>query len=90
MNKPTISGRLAQWLLLIQESDITIIDKPSKENVVADFLSRLQTPDDPATIEHSFPDEHLFLFSAQNPWYADIANYLTTRKTPPHCSTKEK
>ena len=36
MNKPTIIGRLARWLLLLQEFDITIIDKPRKENMVAD------------------------------------------------------
>jgi hypothetical protein len=74
----------------MQEFDITIIDKPGKANVVADFLSRLQTPDDPAAIEDSFPDEHLFLLSTQNPWYADIANYLTTGKTPPYFFAKEK
>ena len=76
--------------MLKQEFDITIVDKLGKENVVADFLSHFQTPDDPAVIEDSFPDEHLFLLSAQNPWYADIANYLTTGRTPPHFSTKEK
>lgn len=75
----------------MQEFDITIIDKLGKENFVADFLSRLQIPDDPAAIEDSFPDEHLFLMlSTQNPWYADIANYLTIGKTPPHFSAKEK
>ena len=74
----------------MQEFDITIIDKPGKENVVADFLSRLQTPDDLVAIEDSFPNEHLFLLSTQNPWYADIANYLTTVKTPPHFFAKEK
>ncbi len=90
MNKPAISRRLARWLLVMQEFGITIIDKPGKANVVADFLSCLQTLDDPGAIEDSFPDEHLFLLLAQNPWYVDITNYLTTGKTPPHFSTKEK
>ena len=35
INTPTISRRLARWLLLVQEFDITIVDKPSKDNVVA-------------------------------------------------------
>lgn len=90
MNKPAISRQLARWLLLMQEFDITIIDKPGKANFVADFLSRLQTLDDPAAIEDSFPNEHLFLLSAQNPWYADITNYLTTGRTPSHFSAKER
>ncbi len=74
----------------MQEFNITIIDKPSKANVVVDFLSRLQTPDDPVAIEDSFPNEHIFILSAQNPWYADIANSLTTGKTHPHFFAKEK
>lgn len=70
--------------------DITIIDKPKKANVVADFLSQLHVPDDPIVIDNSFPDEHLFLLSTQNPWYEDIANYLTTRKMSFHFSAKER
>ena len=74
----------------MQEFDITIIDKPGKENVVTDFLYRLHTLDDLAAIDDSFLDEHLFLLITQNPWYADIANYLTTGRTPPHFSAKER
>ena len=77
-------------LQLIQEFDITIIDKLGKANVVADFLSWLQTLDDPAAIDDSFLDEHLFLLTTQNPWYADIANYLTIGRTPPHFFAKER
>jgi hypothetical protein len=41
MNKPITNGRVTRWLLLLQEFNITIIDRPSKENQVVDFLSRL-------------------------------------------------
>ena len=37
MNKPVTNARVTRWLLLLKEFDITIIDKPGKENVVADF-----------------------------------------------------
>ena len=30
-----------RWLLLLQEFNITIIDRPGKENLVANFLSRI-------------------------------------------------
>ena len=76
LNKPVTNARVTRWLLLLQEFDITIIDKPRKENVVADFLSRFTNNDDNLPVEDSFLDEHLFLVSAHSPWYADVSNYL--------------
>ena len=32
--------------------------------------------------EESFPDEHLFLISSQDPWYGDIIIYLQSSKFP--------
>eukprot|EP00253_Pinus_taeda_P028134 PITA_28134 len=43
MNKSVTNARVTRWLLLLEEFDITIVDRPGKENVVADFLSRLKT-----------------------------------------------
>ena len=74
MNKPVTNSRITRWLLLLQEFDITIIDRPRKENVVADFLSRFTNSDDSLPVEDSFPYEHLFALSAHSPWYADVAN----------------
>jgi hypothetical protein len=89
MNKPITNARVTRWLLLLQEFDITIVDRPGKENVVVDFLSQL-TPDDDTPIDDSFLDEYLFAVSAHSPWYADIANYLVAGKLPPHLSHREK
>ena len=77
MNKPVTNAQVTRWLLLLQEFDITIIDRPVKENVVADFLSHFTNSDDNLLVEDSFPYEHLFAVSAHSPWYADVANYLT-------------
>lgn len=74
----------------MQEFDITIVDKPGKVNVVAEFLSWLHVPDDPTTIDDSFLDENLFLLVTQNPWYADIVNYLTIGKMLGYFSTQER
>eukprot|EP00253_Pinus_taeda_P013313 PITA_13313 len=82
--------RVTRWLLLLQEFNITVLDRPSKENQVADFLSRLQNPGEVFLVEDSFPDENLFAISIVNPWYADLANYLSTGRTPPHFTAKEK
>jgi len=54
-------------LILLQEFDITIKDRPVKENPVADFLSRMPKPMDAATIEDQFPDENLFDVTLKTP-----------------------
>ena len=85
MNKLAVTGQLARWLLLLQEFDITIVDKPRKSNVVANYLSRLHIDDeDPTPIEDTFLDEHLFHIEIHTPWYANISNYLATKKMPPY------
>jgi hypothetical protein len=63
MNKLVISGRVVRWLLLLQEFDLTILDKPGKENVVADFLSHLENNPEEELVDDTFPDEHLFAVS---------------------------
>ena len=61
MNKPVVTGWVIRWLNLLQEFDVTILDKLGRENVVADFLSRVQNPDiDPIPIDDTFPHEHPF------------------------------
>ena len=88
MNKHVTNARVTRWLLLLQEFDITIIDKPGRESVVFDFLSHFTNSDDDFPVEDSFPDEHLFAVSAHSPWYADVTNYLAAGKLPAHLSKR--
>ena len=74
MNKPVTNAKVNRWLLLLQEFDITIIDRPGRENVVVNFLSRFTNSDDNLPVDDSFPVEHLFAVSAHSPWYADVSN----------------
>ena len=90
MNKSITPGRITRWLLLLQEFDITIVDKPGKDNVVVDFLSRLNTNCENLPVEDKFPDEHIFEISNLTPWYADIANYLVAGKFPYHLSPRAR
>ena len=90
MNKPITNGRVTRWLLLLQEFNITVIDRPGKEHLVADFLSHVQHEDGTKPVDDTFPDEHLFVVSIQTPWFTNISNYLSTGKIPNHLSPHEK
>ena len=90
INKPITNGRVNRWLVLLQEFNITVIDQPSKENLVVDLLSHIQHEDGTKLVDDTFPDEHLFDESVQTPWFAYISNYLETRKIPNHLSPHEK
>ena len=75
---------------MLQEFDINILDKSGKDNVVADFISRLTISDDFTATEDSFLDECLFDISTHSPWYENIANYLAAGKFPHQLSSKER
>lgn len=77
MNKPDVNARITIWLLLLQWFDLTIVDNPGKENVVADFLSRMNLPvGEEGMVDDQLLDEHLFSISVLSPWFADIEKYL--------------
>ena len=86
MNKSITNGRITRWLLLLQEFNITILDRPRKQNIVADFLSRIQNYNNDMPVEDNFPDEYLFVVSIKSPWFADISNYLAIGKLPSYLS----
>ena len=90
MKKPVTNGRVTRWLLLLQEFNITVLDRPGKQNTVVDFLSRIQNTKEDSLVEDKFPDEYLFAVTTKTPWYVDIANYLVTGKLPPHLFPGEK
>eukprot|EP00253_Pinus_taeda_P016593 PITA_16593 len=90
MNKPVTNGRVTRWLLLLQEFNITLLDRPGQQNTVADFLSRIQNTNEDSPVEDKFLDEYFFAVTTKTPWYADIANYLFTGKLPSHLFPNEK
>ena len=89
-NKPITNGKVTWWLLLLQEFNITIIDRTNRVNFVVDFLSRIQHDDGAKPVDDTFPDKHPFVVFVQTPWFADITNYLATGKLPNHLSPHEK
>jgi hypothetical protein len=86
MNKPITNGQVTSWLLLLQEFNIIVLDRPGKENLVDDFLSCINHEGDDILLDDIFLDEHLFCLSVNTPWFAYMENYLATRKLPSHFS----
>jgi hypothetical protein len=89
MNKPITNGKVTKWLLLLQEFDISIIDKIGRENVVVDFLSRITNKGEVVPVEDTFPNEHFFSLYTNSPWFAGIDNYLAAGRLLQHLSPKE-
>jgi hypothetical protein len=89
-NKPITNGLVTRWLLFLQEFNITIKDRPGRENLVADFLSRIPNTDNSLTVEDQFLDEHFFTVTIKTPWYVDVVNYLAVGKFPVHVSSRER
>nr|GEZ63645.1 reverse transcriptase domain-containing protein [Tanacetum cinerariifolium] len=72
--------RLLQWVLLLQEFDITILDKKGSENLAADHLSRLENQHQDVLenkdINENFPLKTLGSLTSHNTtWFTDITNF---------------
>nr|GEY31961.1 reverse transcriptase domain-containing protein [Tanacetum cinerariifolium] len=70
LNKQDAKPRLLRWVLLLQEFDITILDKKGSENLAADHLSRLENPHQDVLenkdINENFPLETLGSLTSNN------------------------
>jgi hypothetical protein len=84
INKPDLSGRLARWVLLLQEFTFTIVVRPGKSHGNADHISRLepllQSQLEP--LNDQLPDAALFEVDVIQTEYADILTFLQTNRMP--------
>ena len=78
VNKDMPRGRIARWILLLQEFHYSVIHKPGREHAIADYLSKLDTGDPPVGIEDELPDAALFQIETNfsDNWYEQMLNYL--------------
>jgi hypothetical protein len=84
LTKEDAKPRLIRWILLLQEFDIEIKDKPGVENSVADNLSRLHLEHDSSLPINGFlRDDTLLRVDRSDPWYADIVNFMASGYVPP-------
>lgn len=47
--------KLLYILIILQEFNITILDRPGKQNTIADFLSGIQTDNNDMLVKDNFP-----------------------------------
>ena len=90
VNKPQLSGRIARWVLLLQEFDFDVDVRLGKKHANADFLSRLSKEVDPTSIDDSLLDAHLFNVDVIPIEYADVLYYLKNNTFPLEYIDKQK
>jgi hypothetical protein len=77
VNKPQVSGKIAQWLLLFLKYDFTVVYKPSKTHGIADDLSRSPNGEPATGVEDQLVDATPFFVQPITPnWLQDVTTYL--------------
>ena len=90
VNKPQLNGRIARWVLLLQEFDFDVDVRLGKKHANADFLSRLSKEVNPTSIDDSLLDAHLFNVDVIPVEYADVLYYLKNNTFPLEYTDKQK
>jgi hypothetical protein len=98
VNKPDLSGRIARWILLLQEFNYEVVIKSGKANSNADYLSRQRGEESVADISAEFPDEFpdlsdvavFHLNREEDSEFQDIIDYLVRSEFPNHFPREEK
>ena len=80
VNKPKLSGRLARWVLLLEEFDYTMEYKPGRMHLQVDHLSRLSEEMGSSHVDIRLVDDNFFVVTSKSKWYAGIIEFLTTQQ----------
>ncbi|CAM6104287.1 unnamed protein product [Calypogeia fissa] len=83
VNKPDLTGRIARWMLLLQEFNYEVVVRPGKGHANADFFSRINGEMDTSDVDDTFPDEDVFSVRVGvETWYPEMIQFLTTAQLP--------
>ena len=85
VNKPVCEGEICRWLLLFQEFDFEVIVKPGRLNVKPDHLSRIESSEEPTSLEDNLSEAQLFavtMMDDQNKEFNAIIYFLSTGYVP--------
>ena len=78
VNKPVLRGRICWWLLLFQEFEFEVIVKLGQLNVGPDHLSRIESGEEPHSLEYNLPDVQLFSINVVDKEFDAIIHLLNT------------
>ena len=90
VNKAKLSGRLARWVLQLEEFDYTVEYKPGRLHLHADHLSRLSEAVGTSPVDDRFIDDNLFFITSSPDWYAGIVEFLTTQRLPAEWTKEDR
>ena len=89
VNKQALTGRLARWMLLLQEFDFRIQHLPGVQHAVADYLSRLKSGEPAEPTYDDLLDPGLFNLTTmaddkEDEWITEMTHSLSTGLAPDH------
>ena len=80
----------SQWLLLFQEFYFKIIVKLGQLNMGSNYLSRIESGEEPNNTEDDFLDAHLFKFGMVGDHYEKKIHFFMMRKSLEYFTMSQK
>jgi hypothetical protein len=97
VSKALLTGKLAQWTLLLQKYEFDIVHRPGIQHMVADYLSRLESGEAPIGVTDDFPDAAVLAVTPEegpnngpDEWLMDMVYFLSHGLPPEKCSKAER
>ena len=89
-NKPNPTGRIARWIILLQEYEFEVMDRPGSKHINADALSRAYDDVGDKSEDDDFRDANLMAVDVILEGFKEIWDYLTKCKFPSGADKKRK
>ena len=91
VSKQALTGKLARWMLLLEEFDFDIHHQPGTYHAVVDYLSRIENRGDAMDGDEDLPDGAiLHIDPPEDKWVTEMSEFLNTGLPPLWMRTDEK
>ena len=78
IKNPVLGGEICQWIFLFREFNFEIIVKPGWLNLGPYHLSRIESGEEPTSLEDNIPDVKIFMITMSNDQYKYIIHFIST------------